>query len=153
MIDLRGFLSGALKFSSEEIRSLGIMRATRTVLPVRTLAHNEVRVIFRERRDRERVAMRSRHLGRYIDPETRKPTAGFRMDVPDYLASEFKLLEETGYQLRDEYGKKLRKYIKYDHAELSLFLEISFNSGGRWHRITPRMARDCLLYTSDAADE
>ena len=142
-ISLNEFLVGALQFRASEVGVLGVLRIYRSELPASAHVYDEVRVIFRDRRARDAVNARARHLGQYVDPVTRKPTAGFRMDVPDYLAGDFKTLEETGYQLKGEYGDGFRKYIKYNHSDLSLYLEVSFSRDDRrWTRITPRMARE-----------
>ena len=142
MLNFREFLVGALKFRNGEISTLGILRTIRTILPARTHAHNEIRVIFKDARGRDMVSMRGRHLGKYVGAD-KKPTAGFRLDIPDYLTGDFKLLEETGYQLRAEWGEELRKYIKYDEAQLSLYLEVQFSKKDkRWTRVTPAIARE-----------
>ena len=144
LMQLHRFLGGALKFRQSEISAMEILRVYRTDLPARTLAHNEIRVIFKTPRGRDTVSMRSKYLGRYMDPQTRLPTAGFRLDIPDYLAQDFRMLEDTGYQLREEYGDELRKYIKYDDLELGLYLEVRFPGEKRWTKITPRIAREIV---------
>ena len=68
------------------------------------------------------------------------------MEVPDYLAAEFRMLEDTGYQLREEYGSSLRKYIKYDPAVLGLYLEVKFPGEKRWTNVTPRLAREIVEF-------
>ena len=143
-LELQKFLTGALEFRARDISGLEIMRIYRCDLPARTIAHSAIRVIFKSTRGREAVVRKSRLLGRYVDPASRQPTAGFRMDVPDYLAPDFRTLEDTGYQLREEYGETLRKYIKYDETALNLYLEVRFPGDKRWSRITPRLAREII---------
>ena len=140
--NFRKFMIGALQICAQDISKLGILRVIRSDLPPHTQAYNEVLVIFKDLRQRDYVYMKSRLLAKYIDPETRKPTAGFRMEIPDYLMSTFKLLEEVGYQLRDEYGERLRKYIKYDDNNISLYMEVRFPEERRWFRMSPRAAKE-----------
>ena len=64
------------------------------------------------------------------------------MDVPEYLASDFKALEEVGYQLRREYGGTLRKYIKYEDDALGLMLEIKLPGEYRWTRMPAKTAKE-----------
>ena len=146
LLELQRFLTGGLNFRAREISALGIMRVFRSDLPVRTLAHNEIKVVFKTERGREAIMLRSRMLGRFVDQATRQPTAGFRIVIPDYLVPQFRMLEDTGYQLREEYGDELRKYVKYDHAALGLYLEVRFPKEKRWTRITPRLAREIVEY-------
>ena len=143
---LQSFLTGALDFRAQEISALEIMRIYRFDLPARTMAHTAIRVVFKAQRGRQSIVRKSRLLGRYVNTETRQPTEGFRMDIPDYLATDFRTLEDTGYQLREEYGDELRKYIKYDEDTLGLYLEVRFPADNRWTRITPLLAREIVEY-------
>ena len=59
------------------------------------------------------ITSKGRMLADYKD-ETGHPTAGMRMDVPDFLASTFKILDNYGARMRRIHGKETRKYIKYD---------------------------------------
>ena len=64
--------------------------------------------------------------------------------MPDYLGSDFRVLEAVGYQLREEYGPTLKKYVKYDDENYGLVLELKFPEpdNKRWIRMTADTARD-----------
>lgn len=70
-----------------------------------------------------------------------KPTAGFRMDVPDYLGRDFKTLTDYGFRMRCVHGEEIRRYVKYDDDCYSLYLELRLPGSQNYLRITPNMVR------------
>lgn len=51
------------------------------------------------------------------------PEAGIRMDIPSFLLSTFKLLNDHSYEIRNVHGKETKRYVKFDEERLSLILE------------------------------
>ena len=78
-------------------------------------------------------------LADYKD-DTGKPTAGIRMDIPDFLASTFKILDNYGERMQRIHGRETRKYIKYDEPVYSLLPELKLPGGDSWLRLTPDLA-------------
>lgn len=98
-------------------------------------------MVFGDYKTRDWIASKGRYLSKYIDA-TGRPTAGFRMEVPDFLAGDFKLLEDYGYQMRQMHGRQTKRYIRCDNEELSLYMEIRLPDSPLWLRITPELARE-----------
>ena len=96
-------------------------------------------VEFTDAATRELILSYARNLASYIDDEG-KPTAGIRMQIPDFLEREFKLLENYGYQMR-RHGVGTRRIIKYDIIERNLMLSYKPPNSEEWTRITPQMAQ------------
>lgn len=84
--------------------------------------------------------MRGGYLSTFID-QNRKPLAGIRIDVPPYLSGVFKLLNAFGFHLRRLHGSETKKYIKFDEANLSLYLDVRLPDSDEWLQITPSQAR------------
>ena len=74
--------------------------------------------------------------------ESGRRTAGFRMDIPEYLADDYKILEDYGYRMKRAHGDRTRKYVKYDDQAFSLILELKLPDSDNWLRIPPKLARE-----------
>ena len=137
--NLRDFLNRALGITGERMDELGIERMERTGIPDNETVHNELRIILSSTEARDYIYSRGPRLARYVD-EDKKPTAGFRVEVPDYLAGEWRLLDDLGYRLKREHGPGTKKYIKYDDYNYSLYLEVRLPGSSNWTRISPESA-------------
>ena len=80
-------------------------------------------VTFQTTEERDFFSSKARNLAAYRD-EDGKPEAGIRMDIPPFLLSTFKLLNDHGYDIRDVHGKETKCYVKFDEEKLSLILEV-----------------------------
>jgi hypothetical protein len=109
-----------------------------------------VRVTLQDARARDFIAGKGKMLADYIKQDG-TPTAGMKMDVPDYLASDYSALDDIGFKLKKKHGKETRKYIRYDDEEYSLYLEVRLPGTSNWLRISPKQARE-LRETQDAQD-
>ena len=136
---LDGFFRKALNMSESDLREVIIESITRTRTSPRARHYMEVLVVFREEDTRELILSYSRSLAAFKDNEGR-PTAGLRMEVPDYLGSTFKLLETVSIYLKQKHGTEARRLIKYDDVELSLYIAFKPKGATSWRRITPKMA-------------
>ena len=63
------------------------------------------------------------------------------MQIPDHLQKTFKLLEAHGQLLSLRYGEGFRRYIKYDDAEKSFYLEVQLPDSNKWVDIPPEEAQ------------
>ena len=103
--------------------------------------YDKVRVTFKDKQARDSVASKGILLAKFVDKENR-PTAGFRLDVPDYVAGDFKSLQEYGYYMRGLHGKQTKRHVKYDDEELSLYMELRVPDSPLWLRVTPELAKE-----------
>ena len=140
---LKDFLSKSLSIKKEDIGCLGIRWVERTRIPPRSKINNEVRVTFTSQYYRDELASKGRQLAGHID-NTGASTAGFRLDIPDFLSSDFKVLNDYGYLMKRTHGKDTRKYIKYDDEEFGLYLELKLPDAGGYLRINPDLARSLM---------
>ena len=124
--NLEDFLQNGLLFTTHEVRNAGIEKILRIKLPSSSNIHDEVKVIFVDPHARDNVSSKGKLLATYMDSDN-KPQAGFRMDIPEYLAADHKLLNDYGFRMKRAHGRETRKFIKYDEPSYSLI---------------------CLLYTS-----
>ena len=71
-----------------------------------------------------------------------KPTAGFRIDVPDFLGAEYKALDNYAWKMKKIHGKETRKHIKFDDQAHSLVLELKLPGEYEYLKISPSLARE-----------
>ena len=135
------FLEGALKLGKDDIAQLGIDSVERTRPSQRSGIYDEVRVTMQETADRDWLAARGRYLAPYRTTEG-KPTAGIRLDIPDYLAGDFRTLEDYGLLMKRLHGPSTKKYIKYDDAAFMIYLELRLPGGRSYLKITPSLAKE-----------
>lgn len=139
--NLEQFLTGALQMDPREVEGLGIEEITRTRLRHNAKIHLEVLVRFSSYEARDSVSMRGGCLAEYVDND-RRPLAGLRMDVPNFLNGTFKLLTSYGYKLRRMHGEGTKRYVKFDEANLSLYLDAKLPDSDEWFQISPAQARE-----------
>ena len=160
---LDDFMKGALLIEETGDQRIIYSNVERVQSLPRSRQHNEVKVTFKEPHMRDIVLSYARNLQTYVS-EDGQPTAGLRMEIPDYLAKTHKQLDTYGYYLKQKHGKHTRRIIKYDIPEMSLFLSYRLPNSPVWKRISPALARAfceredernlldfsnaCLLYTS-----
>ena len=138
--NLTDFLHRCLGLSDAQVDDLGIERVERTGLPDNRTVHNELRIVLASPTARDFIFGQGPKLASYVT-EDGKPTAGFRVDVPDYLGAEWKLLDDLGFQLKRENGPGTRKYIKHDDYNYGFFLEIRLPGASSWTKISPDIAQ------------
>ena len=103
---LEDFLAHALLYTQQEIREAAIEKIERVKLPSSSSIHNEVKVVFTHSEARDSLSSKGKLLATYTDTNSR-PQAGFRMDIPEYLAPEYKLLNNYGYRMKRAHGKEI----------------------------------------------
>ena len=102
--------------------------------------HMEARVTFDQTNDRDYFSSKARNLAEYRDQDGH-PQAGVRLDVPPFLMSTFKQLNDHGYDIRSVHGRETKRYIKFDDERLSLVLEVMLPNTSKWIRVSPEQAR------------
>ena len=145
--NLTDFLQRCLGLSGAQIDDLGIERVERTGIPDNRTVDNELRIVLASATPRDFIFGQRPKLASYINEEG-KPTAGFRVDGPDYLGAEWKLLDDLGFQLKRENGPGTRKYIKHDDYSYGFFLEIRLPGASSWTKILPEAAQHMRRRTS-----
>ena len=140
---LKAFLTTSLQVSCGDITCLGIKWVERTRIPPRSKIRDEIRITFSNQALRDEFARKGRLLADCVD-ETGASTAGFRMDIPDFLATDFKTLNDYGFFMRRTHGKTTRKYVKYDDDGCSLFLELKLPRVANYLRISLDLARSLV---------
>ena len=138
------FCLEALKMTRPEIREITIEKIRRTRTSPNATAFLEICVTYQNVDDRDYVMAKARNLGELVDDKG-KPTAGMRMEVPGYLMSVFRDLNNYAYLVRKSGGKGSKTYTKFDDTSRSLYLEVKIPSSDSWLRITPEKARELIV--------
>ena len=63
--------------------------------------------------------------------------AGIRLHIPGFLSTNFKLLENLGYQMKSA-SAGVRRVVKFDDENQDLMLDVKI--GDQWRRIRPAEA-------------
>ena len=62
--------------------------------------------------------------------------AGVRLDIPDHLQSDFKVLIKYGNDAKNHYGKEVKHSVRFSEEDLGLFLHLGLPSG-KWIWVSP----------------
>ena len=100
----------------------------------------EILVTFEDAAERDFYFSKARNLSQFHDDKG-QATAGLRMDIPPFLLPTFKLLNDHGFHIKNTHGSETRRYVKYDDANMSLYLEVKIPEGRNWIKIRPDEAR------------
>ena len=105
--------------------------------------HDEVVVVFFDRRKRDLAIVSSTNLAGRVDRSGR-PTAGTRLEIPPELRDTFRLLSRFGTRLRARHGEGTKRHVKFDDYEGTLYTNIKLPGDQSWTKVTADMARDDL---------
>ena len=104
-------------------------------------------MVFSDSFARDDILTRGPMLSDYRDAKG-KPTAGIRLDIPGHLMGVFKSLEAFGFALRRKHGPTLRKHIKFDELEETLYIQAGIKEEEDkpvdWTTYSAAEARDAL---------
>ena len=64
-----------------------------------------------------------------------------RLDIPDHLQADFKVLIKYGNDARNHYGKEVKRSVRFSEEDLGLVLHLGLPSG-KWIRVAPDEARE-----------
>ena len=128
---LKAFFRDKLKLDDSFISDLGDMVIKRHRDP-RSKVQDEVLVLFENKEVRDAIKAASPNLA----GEGRK--AGVRLQVPGHLLTNFKLLENLGYQMK-AVDSSVRRVVKFDDSNQDLVLDVRI--GDEWKRVRPSEAQ------------
>ena len=69
-----------------------------------------------------------------------KDSAGIRLELPDFLQSNFNVLQNAAYQIKKK-SPGARRNILFDDHCLNLALDVKLKEAAEWQRILPEDAR------------
>ena len=67
--------------------------------------------------------------------------AGVRLEIPQHLKPEFKLLKNHGNSIRTMYGPSVKRSIPFDYAECSLVLNMKLSPDVPWASMWSKQGR------------
>ena len=118
-----------------------IVRTRRTRQPRRSKIGFEVLVTFADRFARDAAASNAKNLAEYKDIEG-NATAGLRLNYPDYMGPDFRVLEWYGAEMRRIHKEGTKRSIKYDDELMCLCIDVKLPSNEEWLRVHPKQARE-----------
>ena len=137
--------------SLSHVTEATIESITRPDVPSGPGVRLEVIVTFFLSSVRDSVMGASSKLASFIDT-TGKPTAGIRLEVPPAHRVDFSVLFKYGQMLRTRHGQGLRRHVKFEDVERSLFLNVKLPGDDAWSRVTVDVARRGLRSRNLARD-
>ena len=97
-------------------------------------AKDEAVVVFESKSVRDTIKGKAANLANYGQE------VGMRLDIPDHLQKDFKLLTNLAYDMKRK-NKELKRNVKFDEDEAGLFMDVLLKADGQWRRITTAQAR------------
>ena len=137
LANLKVFLVDKMKMDPSFFADAGDIKVEK-FFDARSKNKDEVIITFRNKGVRDTVKAAARNLA----AEGR--AAGVRMQVPGYLISTFRLLENLGYQMK-KVDPDVRRVVKFDDSKMSLMMDIRVNDS--WRRVYPDDAKKAMART------
>ena len=72
---------------------------------------------------RDLVQSYARNLSAWVG-EDGKPQAGIRMQIPERLRGDFKILERYGHAMKNKHKDGFKRHIKIDDTKLCLYMDV-----------------------------
>ena len=72
-----------------------------------------------------------------------KDDAGMRLEIPNYLQKDFKILMRLAYLLKKS-NPDLRRNVKFDEDCCGLFLDMQLKKDAEWKRVKPEEAKKAV---------
>lgn len=118
----------------EEVRRIAETRRTFRSLRRNPVITHEVLVIFKDIQTRDMVLSYAPNLAdcRESGPANK---IGVRIEIPQHLRGIFNTLHNYGFTLREEHGADLKRHVKFDDHERTLFLSVRYPKETEWCRI------------------
>ena len=138
---LARYLKDKLKFTDEEFKKVGNVSIKKHRDPS-SKNPDEVVVLFESKKARDAIKAAGRNLA------TAAGTAGMRLHIPGHLQTNFNLLQNLGYHLKQS-DEGIRRSIKFDDESEDLVMDVLVD--GSWSRITPEEARKTVEDLPDLA--
>ena len=135
------FIRNKLEVPETEVNDDQIVRVRRMQPPRRSMVHLEVCVVFGDKYSRDVIAAHGKNLKDYVN-DRGQPTLGMRIQYPDHLGEDFRLLEWYGAELRKMKGPGTRRSIRFNDEDGTIYTDVQLPNTDRWHRVTTEMARE-----------
>ena len=139
------FMKEILDMENQAIARIGIEAANTTQQLPRSKIKDEVLVHFHTAEDRDLVYAHARNLAAH------QGKAGIRLEIPQHLKPEFKLLESHGNNIRKLFGPAVKRSIRFDDAECSLVLNMRLSPDDPWVSVSVEQARETRKIRSQAS--
>ena len=108
----------------------------------RTKIKDELLVTFVDVAYRDYIMSHTKNLAAFPVQEGRP---GTRLDYPEFLAKDFRLLETFGARMRSRLGEGFKRCVKFDDDQMRLYLDIKLPESPEWMSITPEIAQEVKL--------
>ena len=82
-------------------------------------------------------------LSEMHDKQTKRSTAGIRVDVPEFLRKTEKVLEEYGRRIRAKH-RGTKHHVKFDDADSTIYLNLRKFGDATWTRVYENQARQLV---------
>ena len=132
------FIRQRLLVPDDELGGKQIERIRRIRSAKKAKIQFEVSVLFNEIAARDRVAAHGKNLAPYQNQDG-TPSAGMRIEYPDFLGYTFRSLDWFGKDLKNRFGG-LKRNIRYDDDKQTLCMDVLFADAERWERISAAVA-------------
>ena len=119
-------------FVEEEMGEIEVRRVRD--LKDRGGARDEAVVVFETKGVRDTIKGKAANLANF------GLEAGMRLDIPNHLQKDFKLLTNLAYDMKQK-NPELKRNIKFDKDEVGLFMDVLVKAGGQWRRISTEQAK------------
>ena len=96
----------------------------------RSKLKDEVIVHFESKQIRDAVRAKAANLANFGQE------VGMRLELPDHLQKDFRLLMNLAYDLKKK-NPDLKRNIKFDEDDLGLYMDVQMERDGPWRRIKP----------------
>ena len=116
-----------------------IEAVSRVQIPSGPGVQMEALVVFRDVTTRDMVIGCAGKLSNSVDANG-KPSAGMRIEVPQHLQQEFRVLFKYGQTLRARHGQGTRRHVKFDDVSRSLYLNVRLPGDESWSRVSAALA-------------
>ena len=107
----------------------------------RARIQDEVLVRFKDISTRDFVTSYAKNLGKCVD-DRGFPTAGIRLDIPDFLVGVHQDLQRYGSHLRKIHGQGLKRHVRFNDPDLSLHLDVRLPGTEEWLRVGWELAKE-----------
>ena len=67
---------------------------------------------------------------------------GVRLEYPDFLGDDFRILTKFGAKMRQKMGEGFKRNVKFNDDEMSLYVDVKFPNQDEWLAVTPEVARE-----------
>ena len=139
------YMSEILDIEAHVINRIAIETASATQSLPRSKVKDEILVHFHTIEDRDLVYSHARNLAKHTGK------AGIRLEIPQHLRPDFKLLESHGNTIRTMYGPAVKRSIRFDDSECSLVLNMRLTPDDPWVAVSVDQAREAKKMRSQAA--